>query len=198
MFEESNKVFWIDITNCDDARMTTISELYQHVSHLGILDEFSKYIYVDLSSENIKIRDWYGWTQLLDLEKHIIENGIISEISVNDMKIPHPFKLYVDHDCHLSVFPKHNVQHPSKGFHGEVIFHPVVKKVEDITDDDTMRVYGRGEQFSHVKCETSSHGPCVVYKIRTKSGMFNCSNFYVMDNYFLENVEKRLSVDKNG
>lgn len=192
MFEEINSIFWIDIKNIGEGRDTTLTKLFQHVAHLGIPikdnGDFTNIISVNLEDENIKVKDWYGWTQLLGIEKYINQKSTVSKISIKDSGEclqPNESVLYVDNNYLLPIFSEESIKRPSRGFHGEVIYKSTLKLAKNIGSDDMMRFSKKPEQFCHL-INGCAVGASVFYKIRTRSGMFNCSNFHVMDNYRIE------------
>lgn len=156
----------------------SVEYLFRHYAHKMRLAGNHEEIIFD-ESDNVKISDWRGWTQLLKIERfvqsdwyHLIPNGSTYWDCPD---------ILVSSDTLVPVYENEN---PVKGFHGETKFAFQLKKPETICNGDKVRFTKLLDtdknlhQFSTV-APVYSYDFSVGYKIYTMSNFFNAGVYHL-------------------
>ena len=187
MYHGNSWIQWADI-NSTKVIEDNINILFQQYSMKAIEDKLDpenpqlKIFTIDFNDENVKIKDHYGWTQLLLLRKFEINEPILWHtikcanrvgLFANKTKIP-VFRGFNDYVI---------------GFHGDIRYKYDLVDFIDIMRSNSklsngyIRLINGIKEFKEIEfceefeelntCESFSY-----FDISTKSKTFNCSGIY--------------------
>ena len=164
-------VHFIDIDEGVDYKQDA-EFLFSHYAHKMIHHQCRDMI--DLSNDNVKIKDFNGWTQILKIEKWKSHEWLLlypcQEGDLNDLH-----KIIVSPN---TLVPAYDIDDIIRGFHGEVKIGFKLKRADELSSDDKIRFT---KVFKNIDSDLqlSSVGKfpiireAVGYDIYTKSKFFN-------------------------
>lgn len=186
MIHSSTKIHILDI-NEKISLNATIADVYRNFSR------FQKHVgdrlVVDLSNENVVIKDWTGWTKLYKMEK-IEKKAGEKDIEWDwiERLEPHDF-LFYDTFVSDAIIPVYSKDISRPGFHGEVKYKYILKEYHNLKEMNqfTMRLMLDSEnwqKFISVHLEPLSpnyvfENASIGYEIYTKSGFYNANGFHL-------------------
>lgn len=141
MIYPTSRIKCLDIQR-QQHRKCTMNELYQEYIYFVEYDE-NDIASINLSKQNIKTCDWYGWTQLLEIKKVPVDKWVT--IKINDYEPP----LIVAAN---SLVPVYDITNPVTGFHGEVKYHFNLKPASELTKNDLLRAWRYIEYDHRFQC----------------------------------------------
>lgn len=171
MLFKNTRIQLLDISNkvsIDDTIGNVFSKYFIKSDELGS---------IDFNDMNVKISDWTGWTQLLQIRR--IENKDIKFLHLhsteNDKLERTSIYLTEDH-----IIPSYSLN-TMNGFHGEVKYSYEMKYVMD--DNITMRVFDLSK-MNWQAFKDMNTGDIISdnygYEIYTKSGFYNANNLHLL------------------
>lgn len=177
MIHQDSIVQWMDLDTqeVDEREISTMFGKYitrSKTNDDGILEvEFN-------SNKNVvKITDWKGWS---DLRLFRRQADIIKWIKLTTKRgkiiIATPDTLIMIYDPTSTC----------RGFHGETKYAYTVTPFENVKENDIVRVRHTQDEEGFdvdfdtiIKTESLETEPKIGYQIATKSGFYNCNDFYL-------------------
>ena len=172
MLHPTSEVQWMDI-GFHKSYISSIADLFSKYSFKAnkISDTVSEILFD--GNNIVKVTDWFGWTDVLSIRK--IDNVERWNWVVTDSNI-----IYCSPDTLLPVYSLESIK---IGFHGEVKYSFIIKEIQDLTMNDDIRVRREDHHpLGFVKARKlggTLNQSSTGYKVLTKSGFFNCNNFYL-------------------
>lgn len=128
----------IDI-NASKHNVCTIDNLYKHyIEHSQEINTDACISKINFSGMNIKITDWFGWTQLLLIEKISVDKMQWIKLDIQSEDIPS-----IGASIILSSetpVPSYNPYGPTKHFHGEIKYPFEIKPFGSFDNKDYLRI----------------------------------------------------------
>lgn len=131
----------------------------------------------DYKSYNIKITDLYGWTNVLFIMKQVCNN-------INWKSIKSANKEIIVSDD--TLIPTYDINHPYRGFHGEVKYPYILKNPEKLSEDDWIRLHrakdkdGNDIEFGHPIVYDYVSDEKYGYFLITKSRFGNINDIQIL------------------
>lgn len=179
MIHGSATIQWLDITSQENG-ISTVAKLFQRYSvKAKRISEDEEVITFD-KSDNVKVTDWTGWTELQSIHK--IKNADGWRV----MRVGNQ-ALMVSNDTNIPVYSSTMVV----GFHGENKYPYIVRAVKDLNDVAVVRVLNPNiEVISHNglyileidHCHQTDNGT-YGYEIITRSKFYNANKFHMYGSY---------------
>lgn len=196
MIHPNMNISIIDI-DAEKANICTIDEFYkryiEHSEEINTDDCISR---INFSWANIKITDWYGWTQLLSVEKVPVDKTKWMELRVGLKDIPIAESAIILSS--ETPVPSYNPYKSTKYFHGEIKYLFEVKTFESFSKEDYLRVLSLMPFNSKYSCKCRK-----LYGIINKNS--TCSKCKTLVEYNDKNTQdfwhpislKSIETDKN-
>lgn len=198
MIHSSSIVQYLDIDK-DKSFETSIDDLYKKYIENAIQVNSDECISkIDFTNNhNIKISDWYGWSQLLCIKRVKVDKWI--ELIVNQKQLQYSLILGEG-----MLVPSYNPYNSSRGFHGEIKYPYELKAVESFTERDILRAWKLVDfkDRSDSTDEAEFWHPTFIYPhksdnncgyiIHTKSGFVNVNKFHLYTNDINDDLRKHI------
>jgi hypothetical protein len=164
---------WIDV---DSSKVSEalIGDLFKMYSHK--MEERDDGYYIDFRNFNVKVQDHTGWTQVLSMRITVDTSGW-SEVSVGDSSV-------IVSDS--TLIPVYDLSRHSSGFHGEVKYPFVVKKLSDVHQDDKVKIrtISGSTLYIPIECKPNRNiYPVSGYLLEVKSRMFSILGLQLWGDY---------------
>ena len=184
MQHPTTMIHWADISSTEVVE-DTFSALYQHYSIDSAyvkIDSNHKDIQniseIDFSNRNVKLKDWYGWTQLLKLRRVETKYKICWE----ELRVANS-SLIVSLDTIVPAYssPVDYIL----GFHGERKYPFTPKPYKDMDRNEYLRIRGgfakgREVEFTNDIDISSLKEGNHYFSLETLSGTFNANQVYMI------------------
>lgn len=183
MHHPSTIVHWADIDNTEAVK-DSLSALFQRFCVKAINDNnppeknIIRISEINFTDKNVKLKDWFGWTQLHKVIKVETRSKVIWDL----VKVA---------NREILLAPKTKIlvyKDPSEytvGFHGETKYHSEIKNRKDLMPGEYIRIRNgispEGEEIEFSKDISvidTKLGNC-YYVIITRSGRFNANDIYM-------------------
>lgn len=175
MVHQNSIVQWMDLDTKDVKEMEISRMFGQYIARANRVSD--NMMMGAFKNDRIKITDWKGWSQVLSItrESNITEwyklttkfGTVITAAPCTEIMIYNPDKMH-------------------KGFHGESKYEYVDTTFRAIEIGDVVRVRhtqnSNGYDVNFDSIESIEHlctDPAIGYHVKTKSGFYNCSDFYI-------------------
>lgn len=174
------KIQWLDV-NDQEFGNSPVAKLFQRYSVKSkIISDVEEVITFD-KSDNVKVTDWTGWTEVRAIHKIKNSSGSWRIIRVGDQS------LISSEDTTIPVYSSTRII----GFHGENKYPYIVRQVKEIAEGHVVRVlrqpvesHGK-DGLSHVELDPNPYHDDLSYgyEIITRSKFFNADNFHMYGSY---------------
>ena len=182
MHHPTTMIHWADIDS-SEVEETPFSVLFQKysidsVSIASKSDEIKSRFEIDFSNRNVKVKDWFGWTQLIKLAKVETKYKICWE----ELRVANS-SLILSLETLVPAY-----QSPLDyilGFHGERKYDYIIKPYKDMNRNEYFRIrsgFSNGKEveftndISILDLKEGNH----FYSIETLSGTFNANQVYMI------------------
>lgn len=182
MHHPTTMIHWADI-NSTEVLESGFSTLFQRYSVDSVevsskKDDIRSIYEIDFRDRNVKVKDWFGWTQLLKLRR--IETKY--KICWEELKIANS-SLILSLDTIVPVYQ--SLVDFIIGFHGERKYHYEAKPYKDMGHGEYLRirngfVNGKEIEFTDdIEISSLKEGNH-YFSIETMSGTFNANSIYMI------------------
>lgn len=179
MISANTTVHWIDIYR-GTSDIKNVNDFFQAYSDKLTTSNIAEESIIDLSKENVKIHDLYGWTNVTYVKKKYISTNEWVEVLVNEI----PLSVVMTADTLIAAYQSGD---PVRGFHGEVKYPYKTRNISMIEDGDMIRITNKPSDdndvmFFHPMVIQAFHKPKCAYEIYTKSGFYNAGGYHLLCN----------------
>lgn len=184
MIHGSAIIQWLDITTQENG-ISTASKLFQRYSvKAKRISEDEEVITFD-KSDNVKVTDWTGWTELQAIHK--IKNA-------DGWKIMRVGKqaLMVSDDANIPAYSSTMIV----GFHGENKYPYIVKEIKDLNEGVVVRVLNPDIEIASsnglylLEIDHYGHDGTYGYELITRSKFYNANKFHMYGSYTIPSEMK--------
>lgn len=179
MVNHESEITWMDV-NHREVYTGSISKMFGRYAARAIVSP-NGLMRIEFNSDRnvVKVPDWRGWSDLIMLGR---EEGITDWIVLTTTRGKQITA------THNTLVPIYDTSQVTSGFHGETKYAYTLTRFDSVVPGDTVRVRHQVNDddisidFDHVsKIEIigNSLGPMIGYDIVTKSGFYNCNDFYL-------------------
>jgi len=181
MLHPENRIKWIDVDS-QKVDKAPIEDLFQKYSYK--MEERDGGYYIDFRELNVKVQDHTGWTQLLSMRKTA---GALEWIEISGVLASGCFTAFMISDS--TLIPVYDLSKSSIGFHGELKYPFIVKKLSDIHTDDRVKIKNDGKTsylplyLLDEYVDKEGVDPIHGYQLETKSKMFTISGLQLWGDY---------------
>lgn len=175
------KIQWLDI-NDQEFGTSPVAKFFQKYSVKSKRISDDEEVITFDKSDNVKITDWTGWTEVQAIHK--IKNTDRSWRIIRVGKL----SLMVSEDATIPVYSSTRIV----GFHGENKYPYIVREVKDLAEGHVVRILDQSieaigkDGLAHVEldpnpylCDDTMYG----FEIITRSKFFNANKFHMYGGY---------------
>lgn len=183
MIHSNTKIQWMDI-NDQEFGNSPVSKFFQRYSVKAKRISDDEEVITFDKSDNVKVKDWTGWTEVQAIHKIKNIDGIWRIIRVGERS------LIVSNDATIPVYSSTMIV----GFHGENKYLYIVKEVKDLAEGHVIRILDQSAEATgkdglvHVELDPKHHqddNTTYGFEIITRSKFFNANKFHMYGSYVI-------------